>query len=263
MFTNKQQATWECKNDEKDLYGNIVYVHRGYGIVQPVYVESLDKYRRGSCMCEKEAREQYFQARRQGEFATQLARLRKNTFGWLGEQWEELEMTRKTFYNFEEERQPEALQMIRYFLDDLVSGSQHGHLILHGPYGTGKTHLLAGLCNALHEHNRDCLFASSVNLFSAISDSIGRNEPHTPLLRRAISTPLLVLDDIDKAKTSDFRQEIYFAIIDGRTKKGLPTAISTNRLAELECFVGGPVFSRLKSGRITIEMTGSDYRAEL
>ena len=53
-----------------------------------------------------------------------------------------------------------------------------------------------------------------------------------------------MIDDIDKAKHNDFREEIYFSSIDARTNAELPTAISTNRIDDIADYVGGVVCSR-------------------
>src|SRR5260221_380998 len=156
-------------------------------------------------------------------------------------------------------RSPGAFQTVRDFMD-LLAGS----LVLHGPFGTGKTHLLAALCNhILKEKKRPCLFASAPNLFSAIQTRIQNDQDPSKLIYYAINAPLLALDDIDKLKPTDFRLDTYFEIIDGRVKAGRPTAISTNRLSELATFVGGAVASRLKIGQIAEEMIGVDYREGL
>lgn len=258
LQAQKRQVMWECKRGEPDVYEAIRYEHRGYGMVEPVYVERLKRFRRGMCLCEREAQERNRTQKEQHACARREDALRCDTFGWLGKSWSDAGLEAKTFANFERIRQPEAFQVVRNFQEIM-----RGTLILHGSYGTGKTHLLAALCNVLHQTNRACLFASSAKLFSAIQDNVSRNESYVSLLNRAMHTPLLVLDDIDKAKPSDFRQEIYFSIIDERVRRELPTAISTNRLAELESFVGGAVRSRLKIGQIAIEMSGGDYRDEL
>lgn len=254
----KVLVTWVCKRGEPGTYENINYVHRGYGLVEPVFVEELGRFRRGMCPCGREAQERNRKVKDQHARARKIDALRRDTFEWLGKAWADAGLEVKTFANFDQKRQPEAFALTQGFQDIM-----RGTLILHGSFGIGKTHLLAALCNALHEREKACLFASSTKLFTAIQDLVARKESYVPLLNRAMNTPLLVLDDIDKAKATDFRQEMYFAIMDERTRRELPTAISTNRLAELENLVGGAVCSRFKIGQIAIEMTGSDYRTEL
>ena len=141
----------------------------------------------------------------------------------------------------------------------------YGTLVLHGTFGTGKTHLLAAICNAALQKSKptSSLFATSANLFAAIQYRIGPGRSHLPLLQKAICAQLLVLDDINETKWTEKREEMYFAIIDGRTKRELPTAISTNKLEKLADYVGGAVASRLKMYRTEVEMIGADYREEL
>jgi DNA replication protein DnaC len=136
---------------------------------------------------------------------------------------------------------------------------------LYGSFGTGKTHLLAAVCNAilLYAPPITSLFTTAPKLFNAIQERIQEREGYWGLIERAIATPLLVIDDIDKAKYSQFREEIYFAILDERVKARLPTAISTNRLSALTEYVGGSVCSRLKVGQVAAEMIGDDYREEM
>ncbi len=183
----------------------------------------------------------------------------RNTYSWLGSQWADIALREKTFATFDTSKQEEAYEEARSFVDDL-----QGVLILHGTYGTGKTHLLAAVCNELlSKHGKASLFTTAPKLFAAVGQRIAENADYHGLLERAIRTPLLCLDDIDKAKWSEFREEIYFAIIDERSKAGRPIALSTNRIASLADFIGGASVSRLKAGQIAIEMTGSDYREGL
>ena len=103
-----------------------------------------------------------------------------------------------------------------------------GVLALYGDFGTGKTHLLAAVTNAHIASGKACLFASVVSLFDAIGERLEQRQDYHDLLRRAIQTPLLVLDDIDKLKPSEFREETLYKLLNGRCTAGLPLAISSN-----------------------------------
>ncbi|MBO0793891.1 MAG: ATP-binding protein, partial [Ktedonobacteraceae bacterium] len=138
-----------------------------------------------------------------------------------------------------------------------------GNLLLYGPYGLGKTHLLAALANLRRAAGRPCLFASAVTLFDAIQEQVSNNEDYHRLIKQAIQTPLLLLDDPDKPKWSEFREEIYYQLIDGRTRRGLPLALASNCApAELDQYIGGAARSRLMMGMIPVPISGSDYRME-
>ena len=81
---------------------------------------------------------------------------------------------------------------------------------------------------------------------------------------RAITTPLLLLDDVDKPKPSEFRQEMYYQIIDGRSRTGRPLVISFNcALMELGRWIGGAARSRLFIGLTPVHLTGDDYRMSM
>jgi len=183
----------------------------------------------------------------------------KHAYSWLGSQWSDLTLQGKTFDNFKSEMQPEAYETAL-----LYAANPSGVLALYGTFGTGKTHLLAAIANeALAKHGITSLFATAPDMFSAMQQRISQNGDYHDLVERASKIPLLVIDDVDKSKHSEFKEEIYFSIIDKRTKRELPTAISTNRLDKIADFVGGAVCSRLQIGQIAIPMNGEDYREKL
>lgn len=178
----------------------------------------------------------------------------RHAYLWLGSTWGD-GLKAKMLENFDASRQPQAVEAVKIFLSDL-----NGTLIFYGSFGVGKTHLLAGLCNALIEKGETPRFATSPNLFTAIQQRIRNNQDYNDIIVSAATSKLLILDDVDKAKWSEFREEIYFAIIDTRVNRGLPTALSTNRLTELASFMGGAVASRLSIGQLAVEMKGEDQR---
>jgi DNA replication protein DnaC len=241
--TNPEEVTWECV-----ICG--VQEPRSYTWKNVTYYS----YRKCACQRAEEAR-----LEKEKQHLERLESHANDTYGWLGTRWNELPLRKKTFENFRSERQLNAYNAAQSFAVE-----PSGTLILHGTYGTGKTHLLAAICNeALQRYGMRSLFTTSTKLFAAIQQKISNHEDHYSLVERAVKTPLLALDDVDKAKWSEFREEIYFAIIDERVKRELPIALSTNRLEELDSFVGGAVYSRLKVGQIAIAMGGKDYREEI
>ncbi len=180
------------------------------------------------------------------------------TFDWLGGRWTDAPLLKKRFENFDSDKQTEAYRAARSFVE-----LPEGTLVLHGTFGCGKTHLLAAICNELHEREVMSRFCTAPALFGAIQGCINAHEDYTRLLNEARWAPVFVLDDVDKARWSEFREEIYFDILDARVKHELPTALSTNALSDLGSFVGGACLSRLSIGQLAIEMKGEDYRKQL
>ncbi len=191
-------------------------------------------YRR-LCPCQRQAEEQRRREAEQQQMQQALLEQRRAAvYGWLGACWPQKGLANKTFANFEPTPQAEAVAQVQAW-----AGQPQGTLLLYGGYGTGKTHLLAAIANHRRERGESVLFASAVTLFDAIADRIRQEQGYHDLLRRAMTAPVFLLDDVDKPKASDFRQEVYYQIIDGRTRVNLPTALSSNcSPAELDRFVG-------------------------
>lgn len=241
--TNAEDVTWEC----------IVC-----GVQKPhsYTMKGVTYYTYRKCACQLAEEERLERERQRQERFEYYA---NHTYNWLGSRWSEATLRKKTFESFNAERQPNAYNAAQRF-----AAEPYGTFILHGSYGTGKTHLLAAICNeTLIGHSRRSLFTTSTKLFAAIQQKIANHDDHYALVEQAVKTPLLVIDDVDKAKWTEFREEMYFAIVDERVKRDLPIALSTNRLEELDSFVGGAVYSRLQVGQVAIAMNGADYRKEL
>lgn len=261
-----EDFTWECVkgtpgfyqpqryNQAPDPEDGLKFVYKGCGVMEPRNIRGF--LHRRSCACESEARRFY------EEHMQQLAFIRRQTpitYGWLGEGKSDLELAEKSFENYDRSWQPDGYDAVVKY-----AAITSGTLVLYGTYGTGKTHLLAALCNELIRQQMPCLFVAAPKLFETIQEHISRGEPWVHIVQRAITTQFLVIDDIGKAKLSDHRKEVYFAIIDERTKAGKPIAISMNGdLKDLHKFVGGACASRLSIKRIAPKMAGEDYRPHL
>lgn len=252
-----EELTWECRKGDIGNYEEMSFEYQGCGVMEPRIHTFHGKSRvmRRSCECEQQARKRYEQEEKRREY---MAFLVKQTYGWLGEKFSDFPLQHKTFANFRQEYQPAAVEAVQLFME-----TPTGTLILHGSFGTGKTHLLSAMCNAFHRRNKSSLFVKAPKLFRAVQECIVHNESFDSIVTQAKMTPLLVIDDIDKAKHSPFREDIYFEIIDDRVDNGRPIAISTNRFSELADYVGGACASRLSINALEIEMIGRDYRKEL
>ncbi|SRR6266566_4789323 len=240
-FETPEEAYYECPN---------------CGPIVPYHVKLSGRWLRGTCECRIRA------AQEKEMIAARMAWMRelpRRNFEWLGKQWSDIALMEKTFDNFESGFQDDAVASVDFFLADM-----HGSLILHSEgYGTGKTHLLAAIVNCLRANGRDSRFTTAPKVFRAIQEKIDHKEEYTPLIHIACSTPLLVIDDVDKAKPSEWKHEIFFEIIDERVKRGLPIALSTNRISDLAFYVGGAACSRLSISQIDVDMSGVDYRVRL
>jgi DNA replication protein DnaC len=225
------------------------------GVVPPIALAE-GWYARRLCRCERAA----FDARQLRQLQEELLQARTAlTYTWLGRAWSEPSLATKTFATFRQERQPEAYALAQAFAEH-----PEGVLALYGSFGTGKTHLLAAITNAVTAVGQRSRFASVVSLFDALQERIQFGQDYHELVRKAIGAPLLVLDDLDKLKPSEFREETLYKLLNGRCNAGLPLAISSNNAPnDLEWWVGSAARSRLMQGLIPVPMNGPDYRLEM
>lgn len=242
-----QGATWTCPK---------------CGTIRPFRLTfgGSTRYARRLCACQEQVAQERDRAILKAEQQRVYLETQANhMYTWMGRRWSDPSLREKTFKMFDASRQPKAFEAATLFVEDMS-----GTLVFYGGFGTGKTHLLASIGNAaLQQRNIAGRFTSAPLLFRAIQARMQEDQGYDDLIEKAIKTPLLMIDDIDKAPHSSFRESTYFTIIDERVKAGRPNAISTNRLDELDAYVGGAVCSRLKIGQIPVKMVGDDYREEL
>jgi chromosomal replication initiation ATPase DnaA len=231
------------------------------GPVEPLFLPfNRGRWIKRSCQCQRQARMIREEAERHQMW---LAEQRRQTFGgWLGERWADpaiiRELSQKTFATFDASLFPEAYARASAFADKPT-----GTMIFYGPCGVGKTHLEAAICNFLREERRvRSLFVSSPLFFTAYHHAMKHDLDYHTLLQRATQTPVLVLDDIDKARPTEARWDLYYLLIDERYKARRPTILSTNKVEELGSYIGDAALSRLSRGVVYVEMIGTDYRQE-
>lgn len=80
-------------------------------------------------------------------------------------------------------------------------------------------------------------------------------------LQSLARSPLLLLDDLGAAKTSEWTEELTYRLINHRYEHLLPTLITTNLpTAELRTTLGDRVASRLAEMTDRVVLTGPDRR---
>jgi len=159
------------------------------------------------------------------------------------------------------------LDAARAYADGLISrelGAKRWR-IFHGAYGLGKSHLAAAVMNAVLEYGWDRVyFRVWPEYLSRLKatfdrDSMERTATVETELKRA---RLLVLDDVDKAKPTDWTHEILYTALDSRYNRGRPTIITTNAAPkDLEPWVGKALLDRMAEMSKAIPFKGTSYRS--
>ncbi len=134
------------------------------------------------------------------------------------------------------------------------------NLLIHGTYGTGKSHLSVAVTKKLIEKGYTCLFMSLPKLLTKLRDTYNNDSiTEDRLLRHLQSVDLLVLDDLGAEQKTDWSIPKLFEIMDDRAGKS--TIYTTNlNSKDLKKHMNERNFSRLMENTKIIIMNGDDYR---
>lgn len=134
------------------------------------------------------------------------------------------------------------------------------NLLLHGSYGTGKSHLSVSITKALMAKKKKCLFLSLPKLLTKIKETYNnKGVTEDELLAAIQNVDLLVLDDIGAEHHTDWVNSKLFEILDDRSGKS--TIYTTNlNSTELRAQINERNFSRMMENTEIIKMNGRDYR---
>lgn len=145
-----------------------------------------------------------------------------------------------------------------------IKWAEHGGgLVLSGPVGVGKTRLAATACwDALGF--RPCRWLSTPALFARLSAGMG-SDVREGLLKVLIGRTALCLDDLDKARATEYGAEQVFLAVDSRIGEGEPLLVTTNlSLGELAAKFPEPygeaIASRLAGYCEVVTLDGEDRR---
>ncbi|MBN8866008.1 MAG: ATP-binding protein [Solirubrobacterales bacterium] len=140
-----------------------------------------------------------------------------------------------------------------------AAGKRPG-LVLTGGVGVLKT-TLAGAAAYRMLRDRSVTWLSVAALMSTLRASFD-DDQRAQAIHHIQGIGPLVLDDLDKAKPTDFAKEVLFTAIDQRIVNRVPLLVTTNLdMDSIADRMGDPIASRLFKFR-PIEMTGGDRRLE-
>lgn len=143
----------------------------------------------------------------------------------------------------------------------------HGSYYLYGPWGVGKTHLMAASVIKAIKNNIPAVLISAPRLLDVIRKSGRGNEDNSSLEKIAYKLPYLCLDDIGKQKDSDWTEERLFMLIDERDKLGKTGQCHTSFTSQfpldlLKQRMDGAIISRIKGMCRVLFVDGEDIRGK-
>lgn len=135
-------------------------------------------------------------------------------------------------------------------------------ILFYGPPGSGKTYLADCIANALLNRGVPVLVTSIIQLTSGGFDA--ENELKATL-QRMRSARLVVLDDLGAERTSDYKAEQVFSVIDSRYNSGRPLIVTTN-LSPQEMRNAGDIkqrriFERVLENCVPVQVSGQNHRS--
>jgi DNA replication protein DnaC len=153
----------------------------------------------------------------------------------------------------------QAKMLVQRFAAEFPAGSEHG-LLLMGPCGVGKTHLVVAAMKSIALRGHSGLFYDYRELLKAIQDSYNPENQVTEMsvLEPVLKAEVLVLDDVGSSKPSLWALETVGHILNTRYNEKRVTLLTTNFL-DSDAMVPSPVSPRVAGMRApTVEDSLTD-----
>jgi DNA replication protein DnaC len=166
----------------------------------------------------------------------------------------------------EQKRQQTAIETLKSLA---INIRQHvetgGNVILHGPPGTGKDHLMAAvLLKTVFDHGYRVQWVNGQDLFGDFRDRIDSNRSEENLVGRYTEAQILAISDPapPRGDASNYNAQMLYRIVDRRYRQCLGTWITVNVGTEQEAreCLSAPVFDRLMDNSLRVFCNWPSYR---
>ena len=170
------------------------------------------------CKCENErykAEQEDFKARRRADI---IEERRRKAFP-------DGDMKRWTFESDDKSNTKLTTVGLKYVEHFETFRKQGKGLLLYGGVGTGKTYISACIGNALLDKG----YTVFMTTFARIENTVfGLKEGKQAYYDSLNNFDLLILDDFGVERSTEYKQEIIYTVIDNRNKIGLPLIVTSN-----------------------------------
>jgi len=173
-----------------------------------------------------------------------------------------------------------ALGTCSQFVDNFDPTIQNNGIVLHGPVGRGKTHLMVALLRELvFQHGIEVRFIEFSRLLGLLKEGYSAGRSDAPFLTELAEIPVLAIDELGKGRLTDWELAVIDEVVSRRYNAVGCTLATTNyapgeasgietvnlstasgpvqRLADR---VGDRVYSRLVQMVDFVEVSGLDHR---
>lgn len=153
---------------------------------------------------------------------------------------------------------------IRGLRDYITSGMG---IVLTGPPGTGKDHLLASLAHCALGLGFTIKWTSGLRLFERVREDIHEDRGESATVRAHVGPDILILSDPawQKQPLTAHQQAKLGRIVDDRSNRKKPIWVSINASGadEAERLLGGPLVDRLKDGALSLACNWPSHRRSI
>ena len=161
--------------------------------------------------------------------------------------------------------QEEVLEYLCKYADGLRANIKGGtNILLHGPPGTGKDHLLVAMVHEALALGIGVEWVDGADLYGAMRDRMGSDEAEQEFLRRYTSPDVLAISDPlpPMGAVTDFQRILLFRIIDRRYRDMRPTWMTLNVAdrEEAEKRLSPNICDRLGEGALRLTCNWPSYR---
>lgn len=169
-------------------------------------------------------------------------------------------------YHASEAGQREAVKALKGYVEHWPEHCARGRgIVLFGPPGTGKDHLLIATARLIMEtHPVRARWVRGEELWSDARERIRAEQSEKDFVREFAGGDLLVLSDPvpPSGRLSDYQASVLFRIVDTRYHRLKPTWVTLNvrHRAEADERMGSQVCDRLRDEALVIYCPWSSYR---
>jgi len=166
-------------------------------------------------------------------------------------------LAKHSFENYDQSRNLKAYELAKKYVAHRA-WKQGGWLILHGGYGTGKTHLLSAI---IHE----AILAGALAEFANITKIAAKNfENAKTEIRELTSYDLVGLDDFGIEASQNWLIPHLFNLFDELNENGKGLVMTTNlSMKELQDVLGERISDRIVQRAVAVGLTGTSMRKNL
>ena len=193
---------------------------------------------------------------------------RKRAYRWSGliaSMGERFRLASFDSYRIQHDTQGEVVQALRDYEADLVGSLKSGRgVVLFGPSGTGKTHLVVALARAAVAAGARVRGLSGMTFFGAMRDAMDSDKSEDSIVQSYVDPHILLIDDLlpPLGPLTPWQSAQLYRIVDGRYRAAKCSWVTLNvdNGTEAEDRAGVAIIDRLRDGALAKHCAWPSFR---